>query len=67
MNDKFKTLSETVEEVGNSKNAILDLDVKTEKISLRTENLDVSRLEADLKRIKAENQALIAKIKKGSS
>jgi len=67
LNDKFKLLAETEEEKANAKNTALDLDVKIEKIGLRTENLDVGRLEADLKRIKAENLSLIAKIKKAST
>jgi len=63
MNEKFKSLTDTVEETGQTKNSTLDLEVKIEKISVRTESLDISRIEEDLKRIRTENQALIQKLK----
>jgi len=63
MHEKFQSLTTTIEEIGNMKNGTLDLDVKIEKITLRSENLDTSTVVEDLKRVKAENADLMAQLK----
>ncbi len=59
----FKKLVATIEETGNNRNNVLNLEAKIEQIQLRTNALNIERLEKDLAEVKAENQQLQAKVK----
>lgn len=63
MNEQFKNLIKTVEEIGSTKNANLTLESKIEEVTQRTSQLDIERVGKDLKEIKAENRALLEKLK----
>jgi len=63
MHEKFSQLAEKVEETGTTKNNTLNLEVKMEQITMKTESLDLKQLLEDSQRVKAENQALVAKVK----
>lgn len=63
MNEHFKTLIKTVEEIGSTRNANLSLESKIEEVEQRTAQLDLERVGKDLKEIKAENRALLEKLK----
>jgi len=63
MHEKFSSLAEKVEETGNTKNNVLNLEVKMEQITMKTESLDLKQLIEDSQRVKAENQTLVAKVK----
>jgi len=53
-----------IEETGQSRNNVLNLDAKIEQIQLRTNSLNTERLEKDLAEVRGENQAIQAKLKK---
>jgi len=63
MHEKVSSLAEKVEETGIAKNSVLNLNEKMEQITMKTESLDLKQLLEDSQRVKAENQALVAKIK----
>eukprot|EP01101_Sappina_pedata_P006684 TRINITY_DN3398_c0_g1_i1.p1 TRINITY_DN3398_c0_g1~~TRINITY_DN3398_c0_g1_i1.p1 ORF type:complete len:646 (+),score=286.02 TRINITY_DN3398_c0_g1_i1:203-1939(+) len=63
LNEKFKNLTIAVEETGNTKNGTLDLEVRIEKITQRAESMDSTNLLSDLRKVKAENQEMIARLK----
>mmetsp|Transcript_36535 Transcript_36535/g.91598 ORF Transcript_36535/g.91598 Transcript_36535/m.91598 type:complete len:642 (-) Transcript_36535:279-2204(-) len=56
--EKFKSLSEQIEETGSTRNAILDLEEKMEQVSARIESLNLERITADLDQIQQENVEL---------
>lgn len=60
----FKKLVSLIEETGQTRNNILNLDAKIEQIQLRTNSLNTERLEKDLTEVREENKALQAKLKK---
>eukprot|EP01117_Protostelium_nocturnum_P013511 TRINITY_DN5046_c0_g1_i1.p1 TRINITY_DN5046_c0_g1~~TRINITY_DN5046_c0_g1_i1.p1 ORF type:complete len:609 (-),score=200.72 TRINITY_DN5046_c0_g1_i1:58-1884(-) len=62
LNENFKKLLTFVEEIGQTRNAILTLDSKTEQLQERISSLNFDRLEQDLKEIKAENRAIMEKL-----
>lgn len=53
-----------IEETGQSRNNVLNLDAKIEQIQLRTNSLNTERLEKDLAEVREENKSLQAKLKK---
>eukprot|EP01113_Clastostelium_recurvatum_P012785 TRINITY_DN16665_c0_g1_i2.p1 TRINITY_DN16665_c0_g1~~TRINITY_DN16665_c0_g1_i2.p1 ORF type:complete len:624 (-),score=205.72 TRINITY_DN16665_c0_g1_i2:48-1919(-) len=63
MDEGFKKLVRVIEETGVARTSVLTLESKSEQIQLRTNTLNVDRLEKDLEEIKQENQKLIQKIK----
>jgi len=62
MDENFKKLQKVIEEAGSTKNNILNLEAKIEQIQLRTNSLNVDRLETDLTEIKEENKKLLVKL-----
>jgi chromosome segregation ATPase len=60
----FKKLVSLIEDTGQARNNVLNLDAKIEQIQLRTNSLNTERLEKDLAEVKEENQALQTKLKK---
>jgi len=62
LNEHFKKLISGVEEIGQTRNAILALESKSEQAMERTSSLNFDQLGQDLKEIKAENRALIEKM-----
>ena len=59
----FKKLIKMVEDTGATRNLILNLEAKMQAIQERTRALNFERIEKDLADIRAENKALIEKIK----
>ena len=60
----FKKLVSMIEETGQTRNNVLNLDAKIEQIQLRTNSLNTERVEKDLAEVREENQTLQAKLKK---
>jgi len=63
MNETFKKLIKEVEEVGSSRNAIMNLQAKLESAQERTNSLNLEQIGKDLKEIKSENKALAEKLR----
>ena len=57
----FQTLITKVEEIGQTQNAILELETKISQMEERTNTLDVEKVQNDLKEMKEENQRLMLK------
>jgi hypothetical protein len=52
-----------VEEIGQTQNSSLELETKITQMEERTNNLDMNKVEADLKEIKQENTKLLQRLK----
>jgi len=63
MDENFKKLTKVIEDTGATRNNILNLEAKIEQIQLRTNSLNMERVEKDLDDIKTENQKLVAQVK----
>jgi len=66
INENFKKLTAKVEEIGKSRNEILNLDSKIEQLQERTSSLNMERIEEDLKEIKTENKGIMAQLAGGA-
>jgi len=60
----FKKLVTWIEETGQTRNNVLNLEAKIDQIQLRTSSLNTERLDKDLAEVKEENAALQTKLKK---
>eukprot|EP00727_Mastigamoeba_balamuthi_P009053 m51a1_g4770 hypothetical protein (614) ;mRNA; f:19052-21602 len=64
INKSFEALVQAIEEIGSTKNNILNLESKIDQIHSRISTINVERVTEDLKQIRAENTALASKIAK---
>jgi hypothetical protein len=67
MDTSFKKLIAIAEETGDTRNAILELEIKIEQMQGRVDNLNVERLKGDYQMMKSENKKLVKKLKEGKS
>jgi hypothetical protein len=58
----FKKLVKQVEEIGGTRNTILNLESKIDQLQERTNALNFETIGRDLKEIKHENKQLVEKI-----
>ncbi len=59
MDQSFKRLVAVIEETGEARNAILELEIKIEQLKGKVDALNVERLEKDYQAMKAENIKLV--------
>jgi len=69
INDKFKEITETISTTGTTTNSSWNLEDKIEKLTERTNALDMTTLLNDLQQVKDENAETIKELKliKGGS
>ncbi|KAL1503226.1 hypothetical protein AB1Y20_011282 [Prymnesium parvum] len=60
LHETFGLLGESVQEIGNVRNAIRDLQTKTDELALRNTAEAIERMGADLKELKEQNAKLSA-------
>ncbi|KAH3758243.1 coiled-coil domain-containing protein 22 [Pelomyxa schiedti] len=58
INDNFTSYVKVLEDIGSTANSILNLEAKIEQIQSRTSTLNMERVEADLKQMRADNSRL---------
>ena len=79
----FEQLSDRIKEQGDTKNSVLDIERKLEQLSEKgtskiseidlnslnntAGDLDVERVETDLKQMREENEALLERLRSGKS
>lgn len=66
LNEAFKKLVKCIEETGQTRNAILNLEGKIQQVKERVGALNFARVEQDLQEIREENQALMQKLAGGA-
>jgi len=66
LNESFKKLVKSIEETGQTRNAILNLEGKIQQVKERVGALNFARVEQDLQEIREENQALMQKLAGGA-
>jgi len=64
INKKFKEITETISSTGSITNSAWSLEDKIEKLTERTNSLDMTTLLNDLQQVKEENTQLIDQVKK---
>lgn len=63
MDTSFKKLVQMLEETGETRNAIMELEIKIEQLKDRVDSLNMERLQKDLEMMKGENSKLTKQIK----
>lgn len=63
MDTSFKKLVQMLEETGDTRNTIMELEIKIEQLKGRVDSLNMERLQKDLEMMKGENIKLIKQIK----
>jgi len=63
MDTSFKKLVQMLEETGDTRNGIMELEIKIEQLKGRVDSLNMERLEKDLALMKGENAKLVKQIK----
>jgi len=62
MDECFKKLVTTIEETGETRNTIMQLEIKIEQMQSKVDTLNVERLEQDYQGMKKENQKLMLQL-----
>ncbi len=63
MDQLFKRLVAVIEETGDTRNAILELEIKIEQLKGKVDALNAERLEKDYQAMKAENVKLVKQLR----
>lgn len=63
MDTSFKKLTQMLEETGEARNTIMELEIKIEQLKGRVDSLNMERLHKDLEMMKGENAKLIKQVK----